>query len=67
MEENLRVVYSADKNYKINIIQELLAEHGIDSIILDQKGSALLIGDIHLYVNAKDEEKAKSIIAGHEI
>jgi hypothetical protein len=67
MEENLRVVYSADKKYKINIIQELLAENGIESLILDQKGSALLIGEIHLYVNAADEEKARSLIAGHEI
>ena len=67
MEENLRVVYSADKRYKIDIIQELLAEHKIESIVLDQKGSAFLVGEIHLYVNDKDEAKAKKIIAGHEI
>ncbi len=67
MEENLKVVYSADKRYKIDIIQELLAEHNIESIVLDQKGSAFLVGEIHLYVNDKDEEKAKKIIAGHDL
>lgn len=67
MEENLREVYSADKMYKINIIRELLEEKKIKSIVLDQKGSAFLIGEIHLYVESEDEEKAKKIIAEHEI
>lgn len=67
MEENLKEVYSADKMYKIKIIQEMLEEHNIKSVILDQKGSALLLGDIHLYVEAEDEEKAIGIIAKHDI
>ena len=67
MEENLKEVYSADKQYKINIIQEILAENNIKSMVLDQKGSAFLVGDIHLYVNESDEEKAKEIIASHDI
>lgn len=67
MEENLKEIYSADKMYKINIIQEVLEEHNIRSVVLDQKGSAFLIGDIHLYVDAADEAKALKIIAEHEI
>ena len=67
MEENLKEVYSADKMYKVSIIQEVLEEHNIKSVILDQKGSALLVGDIHLYVNETDESKAKKIIADHDI
>ena len=67
MEENLKEVYSADKMYKVSIIQEVLEEHNIKSVILDQKGSALLVGDIHLYVNETDELKAKKIIADHDI
>ncbi len=67
MEENLKAVFSADEMYKISIIRELLAENDIQSIILDQKGSALLIGEIIVYVNDKDEAKALEIIAGHEI
>jgi hypothetical protein len=67
MEDNLKEVFSADKMYKIKIIQELLDENNIESFILNQKGSAFLIGDIHLYVDEKDEDKAKVIIEGHEM
>lgn len=67
MEKNLKEIYSADSEYKINIVQELLAEHNIDSVTLDQKGSAFLVGEIHLYVNVKDEQKALKIIAAHNV
>lgn len=67
MEENLKEIYSADKMYKVSIIQEVLEEHNIKSVILDQKGSALLMGEIHLYVNETDEAKAVKIITDHDI
>ena len=67
MEENMKEVFSADKMYKIKIIQELLEENNIESYVLNQKGSAFLIGDIHLYVDEKDERKALNIIENHEI
>ena len=67
MEENMKEVFSAEKMYKINIIQELLAEKKIESFVLNQKGSALLIGDIHLYVDKKDEKEALVIIKDHEM
>ena len=67
MEKNLREIYSADKQYKVDIIQELLAEHNIDSVTLDQKGSAFLVGEILVYVDEKDEKKAREIIATHDI
>jgi hypothetical protein len=67
MEKNLRKVFTADKEYKINIIQELLKENNIESIVLNQKGSSFLVGDIEVYVNEKDEAKALRIIDDHEI
>lgn len=67
MEKNLKAVFSADEMYKINIIQEVLEENNIESILLDQKGSALLLGEIVLYVNEKDEAKALKIIEEHNI
>lgn len=53
--------------YKIKIIQELLEENYIESFVLNQKGFAFLIGDIHLYVDEKDESKAVSIIESHDM
>ncbi len=67
MEEDMKEVFSADKMYKIKIIQELLEKNKIESFILNQKGSALLLGDIHIYVDEKDEQKAHDIIKGHDI
>ncbi|MBC8489664.1 MAG: DUF2007 domain-containing protein [Bacteroidetes bacterium] len=67
MEENLREIFSANKMYKISIIQELLTENNIESYVLNQKGSAFLIGDINLYVDEKDEAKALAIIKKHEM
>ncbi len=67
MEENMKEVFSADKMYKIKIIQELLEENNIENFVLNQKGSAFLIGDIHLYVDEKDESKALSIIESHDM
>ena len=67
MEKNLREIYSADKQYKVDISQELLSEHNIESVTLNQKGSAFLVGDILIYVDEKDEKKAREIIATHDI
>jgi hypothetical protein len=67
MESNAKEIFSANDLYKINIMQEMLAEAGIESTVLNQKGSALLIGEIHLYVDEKDEAKALEIIKKHNI
>lgn len=61
----MKEVFSANEIYKINIMQEMLAEEGIESTILDQKGSDLLLGEIHIYVDQKDEARALEIIKRH--
>ena len=55
------------KNKGSNREKELLDENSIESFVLNQKGSAFLVGEIHLYVDEKDENKAKEIIEGHDI
>lgn len=67
MENNLKEVFSAGKIYKIEIMQELLSENNIVSFVLNQKGSSFLLGEIHLYVDENDEEKALEIIKDHEM
>jgi len=67
MEDNLREVFSANKMYKIEIMQDLLTKSNIKSFILNQKGSAFLVGDIQLFVDEKDEVKALSLIKDHEM
>lgn len=67
MEENMKEVFSADQMYKIELIQEILDENEIESFVLNQKGSAFRMGDIMLYVDEKDELKAKELIKSHDI
>ncbi len=67
MEENLKEVFTAGKMYQIEIIQQFLSENNIESFVLNQKGSGFLLGDIKLFVDEKDEAKAKDIVAAHKI
>ena len=65
--ENLKRVFSGSKTYQVNIIRELLAEEKIESYALDQKGSAFLMGEIHVYVSDSDYDKAREIVKSHEL
>jgi len=60
-------IYTVDVEYKAVIIQEKLAEAGIESNQISKKGSEidLFIGNIEIYVLEKDVEKAKEIINQH--
>ena len=67
MEDNLIEIFAANEMYKIDIIRELLMDNDIESFTLNQKGSSFLIGDIRLYVDKKDESKAKELISKHKV
>jgi DNA-dependent RNA polymerase auxiliary subunit epsilon len=64
MDNEMVKVYVAGKLYEVELIKGLLNEEGIQSEILNQKDRAFLTGDIELYVNAEDAEKARQLIAG---
>jgi hypothetical protein len=67
MEENWKCVYTADKLYKVDLIKGHLDKAGIKSIILNEKDSEFLVGDVELFVDESDVDKAKKIIAQHNI
>jgi len=67
MEENLKEVFTAGKMYKIEMIQQFLTEKGIESFVLNQRGSEFPVGEIRLFVDEKDEAKAREIVVAHEI
>ena len=66
MEDKVEV-FSANDIYKVSIMQEMLAEENIESFILDQKGSELLMGEIHIYVDNKDEARAIEVVKKHKL
>ncbi len=65
MEENWKSVYSADKLYKVELVKDTLDQRKIESIIMNKKGSGLLLGEIELFVDEKDFEEARKIVLEH--
>ncbi len=63
----MKEVFTADKLYKVEMMQQLLKSNNIESFILNQKGSELLVGEIRLFVDEKDEKKALELIEKHDI
>ncbi|MDL2228328.1 DUF2007 domain-containing protein [Bacteroidales bacterium OttesenSCG-928-K03] len=63
MEETIKLVYTTDKEYQANIILALLEESNIKGNIINKQDTAYkTFGDIELYVNEKDYDKAKEIV-----
>ncbi len=62
MEENWRKIYSNTYEYKVKIVQAVLKDNEITSVVMNKKDSAYLHGEIELYVHADDVLKAKQII-----
>lgn len=62
MKDNWRKVYSNTMEHKVEIVQALLEDAGIASVVMNKKDSAYLFGEIELYVQADDVIQAKQII-----
>lgn len=63
MEKDLVLIYSSDKDYQIQIAQELLDEDSIESFVLNQHDSVIpSIGNIELYVHKDNQKQAEKIL-----
>ncbi len=62
MTDNWQKIYSSSWEHKLKILQAVLKEQGIQSVIMNKKDSAYLFGEIELYVQANDVLKSKQII-----
>ncbi len=57
-----RKVYSNSFEYKVEIVQAVLKDKGITSVIMNKKDSAYLVGEIELYVQVDDVLRANQVI-----
>ncbi len=55
-------VYTTTNDQDIYFIQALLEDHDIESVILNKKDSAYLIGDLELHVPAENAFEAVQLI-----
>lgn len=59
-------VYTVGNPQSAEIIKGMLNENGIESNILNKRGSEFpSIGDVEIYVKKEDETKAKQLIDEH--
>lgn len=63
MEKDWKQVFLSGEMYRAEMAKELLENNGIKAVVLNQKDSSYTsFGNIEVYVNKKDEEKANEIL-----
>ncbi len=62
MEEGWILVYRTDEEYKAEIIRQLLENHQLHPVMLDQKDDEFRIGDVEIYVSPLEAEDARLVI-----
>ena len=63
MEKDWKQVFLSGELYRAEIAKELLENNGINAVILNQKDSSYTsFGNVEVYVNSTDEEKAIEIL-----
>lgn len=61
--ENPVVFYTTNQRYQAEVLKAKLEENEISAYIMDKKDSAyVVIGEVELYVEAKNVEKAKELL-----
>lgn len=59
------IVFTSPQIWEAELIKELLKQNDIESISLNKRDSAYLIGEVEIYVTTADAFKAKQIIQKH--
>ncbi len=60
--ENWIKIQSFNKLHQAELRKNILAQNNINSVIINEKDSLFLMGEIELFVEEKDEKKAKALI-----
>lgn len=59
MEKGWKKIYFSGDEYRVLMARDLLAENGIDAVVMNQKDSSYLtFGDVELYIAEQDEQAA---------
>ncbi|MCL4483565.1 MAG: DUF2007 domain-containing protein [Bacteroidetes bacterium] len=63
MEKSWKKIYFSGDEFKVLIARDLLAESGINAVIMNQKDSSYTtFGDVELYIEGQDEKEALQIL-----
>ena len=61
MEKGWVQIYSTDKMFQAEIFKQVLADHKIESVIINKKDSSYKFGEIEVYVKYDHIIKAKML------
>ena len=61
MEKGWVQIYSTDKMFQAEIFKQVLADHKIESVIINKKDSSYKFGEIEVYVKNDHVIKAKML------
>ncbi len=62
MEKGWVKAYGTNRLYQANIIKEMLADHEINSVIINKQDSSYKFGEIEIYTRQSDVIRAKHLI-----
>lgn len=63
MDEKWTKIYTVERPYNAELIKGMLEEDGINCVIMNKRDSELPIGDVEIYVENENAERAKEIIS----
>lgn len=66
MDSNWALIYTTGNPYTSDLVQGLLEENNIHSVIINKRDSSYHFGEIELYVKPGDVVSAKRLISAHE-
>ncbi|MDD4149731.1 MAG: DUF2007 domain-containing protein [Bacteroidales bacterium] len=60
-ENNRELVYATGTEYLAELLKQVLEDNNINAFVFNRQDSTYRFGDIEVYVNSEDLEKAKLI------
>ena len=63
MDDKWTMIYSSSNVIEVEMLKGLLASENIESVVINKKDSAYLIGEAELFVHIEDAFQANQIIS----
>lgn len=61
--DNWKCIYNADKLYKVEVVRDFLKAENIESVLINKMDSSYtMFGNVELYVQPEDENRAVELI-----
>ena len=60
-------IYLAGQPHQAEIVLAVLEDHNIEAQVIDKRDSSYLFGNVEIYVDQRNAEEARRIIAKNEL